>query len=73
MSPKREKFRQLAERRTNTAIEAIERIGKLSNRQAYEFEEAEIRKILKALREAISGVERKFSTPTRRVEGRFSL
>jgi hypothetical protein len=73
MNQKKEKFRQLAERRTNSAIEAIVRIGKLSNRQAYEFEEAEVRKILKALREAVNEVEGRFAAPSRRAERRFSL
>ena len=37
MTRKHEKFRELAVKRTNNAIEAILRIGNLSNRQQYEF------------------------------------
>jgi hypothetical protein len=33
---KREKFRDLAENRTNRALDAIRRIGNLSNTQLYE-------------------------------------
>lgn len=73
MNVKREKFRQLAERRTNSAIEVIARIGKLSNRHAYEFEDAEVRKILKALRDAVGEVEARFASPSRRTESRFTL
>ena len=36
---KRDKFRQLAENRTNNALLAIGRIGNLSNRQLYDFED----------------------------------
>jgi len=60
---KREKFRELAEARTNKAIDAIARIGNLSNRQVYEFDEHQVKKIIRALREAVSGVEAKFEAP----------
>ena len=41
---KRDKFRQLAENRTNNALLAIGRIGNLSNRQLYDFEESKFAK-----------------------------
>jgi hypothetical protein len=59
---KHEKFRELAEGRTNKALAAIERIGKLSNTYLYDWEEAEVRKIIKALKEAVSSVENRFSS-----------
>jgi hypothetical protein len=71
--PKRAKFRDLAEKRTNRALEAIHRIGNLSNRQLYEWEEGELRKILKALRDAIAEVEGKFASPKAVRDGRFKL
>jgi hypothetical protein len=70
---KREKFRELAESRTNNALIAIARIGNLSNRQLYEFEDAEVRKVTKALREAISEVELRFTSPKARDDSRFKL
>jgi hypothetical protein len=72
-SGKREKFRSLAEARTNKAMQAIARIGNLSNRQIYEFEEAEFRKIVRALREAVSAVEARFETPRGKSGGSFKL
>lgn len=70
---KRSKFRSLAESRTNRAIEAISRIGNLSNRQVYSFEEAEIRKIARALRDAIASVEARFASPRGKSENAFKL
>lgn len=70
---KREKFRQLAESRTNRAIDAITRIGNLSNRQIYEWEEAEVKKIVRALREAINAVESRFESPKSKMAGNFKL
>ena len=72
-SEKRAKFRDLAEARTNKAIEAIARIGNLSNRQIYEYDEAEVKKIIKALREAVSAVESRFDSPRGRPSGGFRL
>lgn len=70
---KSQKFRSLAESRTNKAIEAIARIGNLSNRQIYEYEEAEVRKIIRALRDAVSAVEARFSSPRGKSNGGFKL
>jgi hypothetical protein len=70
---KREKFRHLAENRTNNALIAIGRIGNLSNRQLYEFEDPEVRKIIKALKDAVSEVETRFASPKGKAEARFKL
>jgi hypothetical protein len=70
---KREKFRHLAENRTNNALIAIGRIGNLSNRQLYEFEDAEVRKIVKALKDAVAEEEGRFASPKGKAESRFKL
>ncbi len=70
---KRDKFRALAESRTNHALEAISRIGNLSNAQTYEYEEAEVRKIIKALRDAVSAIEARFESPKVKKAGQFKL
>ena len=58
---RRDKFVKLAEGRTQAALSAIRKIGNLSNKRAYEYDDADVKKIVRALREAISDVERKFS------------
>lgn len=70
---KRAKFRELAESRTNKALDAVGRIGNLSNRSIYAWEDAELRKILKALKDAISEVEGRFASPKGKVGPRFKL
>lgn len=62
-SDKRQKFVQLAEGRTQYALDAIRKLGNLSNRRAYEFDDADVRKITKALREAVTDLEKKFGGP----------
>ena len=69
MSQKREKFRELAESRTTKALDAISRIGNLSNRQVYEYEDAEVKKIMRALRDAVAEVEARFEAPRSRKTG----
>ncbi len=70
---KRDKFRELASNRTDKALEAIERIGNLSNRQLYQWDANEVRKIVKALRDEVAKVEARFETPNTRRRDRFSL
>lgn len=70
---KRSNFRRLAEARTNKALQAISRIGNLSNRQIYEWDEGDIRKIVKALRDTVSEVEARFASPRGRSEAKFKL
>jgi hypothetical protein len=72
-STKREKFRYIAEKRTNRALEAIGRISNLSNRQIYEYEEAQVRKIIKALKDAVADVESRFASPKGKPEAKFKL
>lgn len=63
MSEKRENFVRLAEGRTRIALDAIRKIGNLSNRRAYEFDDQDVKKIIKALRDASSELEKKFGAP----------
>lgn len=73
MKDKHAKFRELAEGRTTRALDAIRRIGNLSNRSLYEWEEAEVKKIIKALKDSVADVERGFSTPTSKRDTGFKL
>jgi hypothetical protein len=57
----------------HAALEAIRRIGNLSNRQLYDFEDAEVRKILKVLRDATADIETRFASPKGRSGGKFKL
>ena len=70
---KHAKFRELAEKRTNKALETVRLIGNLSNRQTYVYEEAEVRKIVKALRDAVSEAESRFGKTPGRGGGEFKL
>jgi hypothetical protein len=70
---KRMKFVKLAEGRVQAALTAIRKIGNLSNRRSYQFEDADMRKIFKALRDAIADTERKFDPSNRPSQTTFKL
>jgi len=70
---KREKFLYIAEKRTNNALEAIGRLSNLSNPQIYEFEETEVRKMIKALKDAVTEVESRFASPKGKSEAKFKF
>lgn len=59
---RREKFIELAERRTVNAIKAIRVIGKLGNRSHYDFDEADVRKIVQALTKELDALRSRMLT-----------
>lgn len=72
MDKKRVKFRELAEKRTNKALDAIRLVGNLSNTATYSYEPEETKKIIKALRDAVSEAESRFGASSAR-GGEFKL
>lgn len=62
MDEKKNKFRELAEKRVNNAIKNIQLIGNLSNTSAYSYTEDEAKKIFRTLKEEISFAEAKFKS-----------
>lgn len=70
---KHQKFLELAENRTNKALDTIRLLGNLSNRQSYAYTDAEVKKMVKALRDAVSEVEQRFSRPAGRSGGEFKF
>ena len=61
-SKKREKFVELAQARTKNAIRAIRIIGKLGNKNAYEFNEADVKKIAAALIREVDAMKARMSS-----------
>ena len=72
-SEKREKFVRLAEGRTQSALDAIRKLGNLSNRRAYEYNDADVKKIIKALRDATVELERKYGSTSGDGADKFKL
>lgn len=58
---RREKFVELAEKRTKNAIKAIRILAKLGNRHAYEYTDADVKKIASALTREIENMKARMS------------
>jgi len=57
---KRAKFVELAESRVNKAISQIRLIGNLANRANYDFDDADAKKIVRALQKEVEALKSKF-------------
>ena len=70
---KRQKFVELAERRTVNAIKAIRVLGKLGNKSAYEFDENDVKKIVNALSREVEGLKARMSSTGSKDSVEFKL
>lgn len=73
MGSKRDKFVELAEARVNRAIKDLQLIGNLSNRAAYDFTEADIKKMFAAIQKATDTAKARFSRDGDTRSGEFRL
>lgn len=73
MDKKRQKFVELAEARVNKTLKDLQLIGNLSNRSAYEFTDADVRKMFSALQKALNGAKARFSHDGESGGGEFKL
>ena len=60
MNSKRDKFKELAEKRVNNALKNIQLIGNLSNTNNYDYNDEEVAKIFKTLKEELQTAEARF-------------
>jgi hypothetical protein len=72
-SIKRQKFVELAEARVNKTLKDLQLIGNLSNRSAYEFTDADVRKIFGVLQKALDSAKGRFMHTTDGGGGEFKL
>jgi hypothetical protein len=62
----REKFVRLATKRVSNALKAMQLIGNLANRSNYDYTEADVQKIFKALQEELGASKKKFDMAQKR-------
>lgn len=73
MRDKRQKFVDLAEARVGKALKDLQLIGNLSNRAAYDFSDADVKKIFGALQKALDGARSRFTKNGESPGGEFKL
>tara|TARA_B100000989_G_C19378748_1_gene400665 strand:- start:535 stop:771 length:237 start_codon:yes stop_codon:yes gene_type:complete len=69
---RREKFKSLASARVNKALLNLKLIGNLSNRQNYEYDDADVKKIFNVLENELRTAKQKFKKTSKK-NGEFSL
>jgi len=62
-----ERFKRVAEARTNAVLDKVRILGNLSNRQMYSYSEEDIRKIFSAIDKQMKEIKAKFNS--RKQEG----
>lgn len=58
-----ERFKKLAEKRTNAILKSLKILGNCANRQAYEYSEGEVEKIFYAIEKYLKSIKTKFQFP----------
>jgi ribosomal protein L7/L12 len=70
---RRANFVRIAEKRTRNAIKAIRIIGKLGNKNAYDYSEADVKKIASALNKEVEAMKARMSQTGGKESVDFSL
>ncbi len=67
-----QRFRRLAEQRVNVILDRIRLLGQLANKSNYEYTDAQVETIFKAIQKDLNAVKSKFREGTKG-QKRFSL
>lgn len=70
---KRDKFRRLAEARTNKIIDMIQLLGNCSNSSVYDYTQEDVDKIFSAIEEELRDAKEKFKKNGHKKNARFIL
>ena len=73
MENKKDRFKRIAETRTNKIIEMIRLLGNCSNRNVYDYSDDEVEKIFKVLENELAEKKKLFHIKDKADKKRFSL
>ncbi|MBQ9314278.1 MAG: hypothetical protein IJ220_04650 [Clostridia bacterium] len=71
MEEKREKFKRIAERRTNSVLEQLRLLGNCANRHNYSYSEEDIKKIFAVIDSEIKEIKSKFNSKSNKEKFRL--
>ena len=60
-----QRFKRLAEQRVNAILEKLRLLGQLSSKSNYEYTEAEVEAIFKAIQKDVNSIKTKFREDTK--------
>ena len=70
-SNRREKFKEIGEKRVTKAVEAIRLVGNLANKSNYDYTEEDVKQLTRALQDALQNIKAKFSDSTKKKGFKF--
>jgi hypothetical protein len=70
---KRERFESVASKRVQLVLDKLDTLSKCSNTNNYEYSEADVKKMFKAIREKLKSIEAKFSHSSNKRKNTFSF
>jgi hypothetical protein len=70
---KHERFKNVAARRVQKVLDNLENLSKCSNKANYDYTDAEISKMLKAIKEAVKNLESCFAEKSNNKSKRFEF
>lgn len=70
---KHDKFKRLAEKRTNDIINKLRLVGNLSNRQQYDYSDEEVSELFESIRDALKRSESTFNNSVVKNNDKFSF
>lgn len=62
-SDKKERFRRLAEKRTNAVLKRLDVLGNCANRSAYDYSQEEVNKIFSEIEQKVKDTKSRFYFP----------
>lgn len=62
-SDKKERFKRLAEKRTNSVLKRLDVLGNCANRSAYDYSQEEVNKIFSEIDKRVKDTKSKFYFP----------
>ena len=63
---KAERFRRVAERRVNNALNAIRLLGQCSNRRIYEYTDDDVRRMFREIDHELRSAKQSFGSPEKK-------
>lgn len=70
---KNEKFRRLAENRTNAIIQKLQLLGNLSNKTIYDYSDEEVKKMFAAIDASLNEVKEKYKAVQKSESKKFKF
>jgi len=70
---KRDRFKNVAGRRVQKILDNMDSLSKCANRSNYDYEDADVNKMLKAIRDKVKVLEASYNSNTKSIKNTFQF